>query len=253
VFAYCRMVLFLLACVSASSFVFAANDTPPDAKDIVRNVQDLLRSDHSYARYAMQVITAEWERNIQFESWDDRKGKRFFLHILQPRKDKNTTWLKDGKNLWMYIPRLERDIRIPPSMMLNTWMGSDFTNDDLVKMESVVNDYDHHLLTQDENTWVIDSIAKPDAPVVWGKLRHVIERDGIPLSVAYYDEHGVLVRTMHYSDVRSMDDRQIPTRWEMTSVQHPDKKTVLLLQRIDFNAVLNPAQFTRKNLRARIH
>jgi len=117
------------------------------ATDLVSKVQDRLRSQTSYARYTMRIETAEWQRTVRLDAWDDRRHKRFFIRILAPRKDKDTTWLKDGGNLWMYLPKLERDIRIPPSMMLSNWMGSDFTNDDLVKMESVVEDYHHRLLS----------------------------------------------------------------------------------------------------------
>jgi len=238
--------LMITPCAAASE---AGNQTT--ATSIIQQVQDLLRANSSYARYHMQVVTAEWQRDIRFDSWDDRLQRRFFVRILEPRKDHDTTWLKNGKNLWMYIPRLERDIRIPPSMMLSSWMGSDFTNDDLVKMESVVEDYEHRIIAQDDTSITIESIPHADAPVVWGKLVHVISNDHLPISVAYYNEHNTLVRTMRYSDVKVMDGRRLPTRWVMQSATENDKKTILTMEQVDFDLPLNDAMFSRKRLRQR--
>ncbi|RMG92269.1 MAG: outer membrane lipoprotein-sorting protein, partial [Zetaproteobacteria bacterium] len=151
------------------------------AREIIANVQDLLRAETSTARYTMTIVTPEWRRTLRFDAWDDRKHRRFLIRILEPRKEKGVGWLKDGGNLWMYMPKLERDIRIPPSMMLSSWMGSDFTNDDLVKMESLVDDYDHQLIAEDDRGVTIVSLPKPDAPVVWGKIIHRVARDGLPV------------------------------------------------------------------------
>ncbi len=243
-----KYMLIPLCCVVAMLPALACATTP-SATEIVRKVQDLLRSDSSYARYTMVITTPDWQRELRFDSWDDRQHKRFFVRILAPRKDKNTTWLKDGSKLWMYIPRLERDLRIPPSMMLSSWMGSDFTNDDLVKMESVVEDYEHTLVADQDGVMVIESIPHPDAAVVWGKLVHRINHDFIPLSVDYYNEHGQLVRTMRYRDVREMDGRRIPVVWSIEPLSEPGKKTTLTLETVDFDVPLSASMFTRRHLR----
>ncbi|MDX8400999.1 MAG: outer membrane lipoprotein-sorting protein, partial [Mariprofundaceae bacterium] len=109
--------------------VFAPAAIGAEAADLIRKVQDLLRSDTSIARYTMRIETPDWQREIRFDAWDDRPRKRLFIRVLAPPKERGSAWLKDGGNLWMYLPKLERDIRIPPSMMLSSWMGSDFTND----------------------------------------------------------------------------------------------------------------------------
>lgn len=241
VFLFCWLALAVVLPQQASADERAA--------EVVSKVQDLLRSNTSYGRYRMLISNPDWQRELRFDSWDDRLNKRFFVRILAPRKDKNTTWLKDGRNLWMYIPRLERDLRIPPSMMLSSWMGSDFTNDDLVKMESVVEDYDHRLISEKGGVMTIESLPHPDAPVVWGKLVHRIRDDYQPLSVEYYDEHGTLVRTMRYSDVRLMGGRNIPTTWTIEPVNEPGKKTTLVLEKADFDLPLEERMFTRKHLR----
>jgi len=221
------------------------------ARDLVQQVQNRLRSDTSIARYTMRIETADWQRQVRLDAWDDRTKKRFFIRILAPRKDKNTTWLKDGENLWMYLPKLERDIRIPPSMMLSNWMGSDFTNDDLVKMESVVKDYTHTLLSDQDGIYTVESVPKPDAPVVWGKIVRRITHDVMPLSEDYYDEHGKHIRKMVFDQVQHLGGRDIPSRWTMQAVDTPDKRTVMILENIVFDAPIKGHVFSRANLRSK--
>jgi len=220
-----------------------------DAKNVIQKVQDLMRSNTSIARYNMQIQTAGWQRSIRFDAWDDRVGKRFFIRVLSPHKEKGTAWLKSGKNLWMYLPKLERDIRIPASMMLSSWMGSDFSNDDLVKMDSVIVDYEHRTLSKDGSSITIESVAKPDAPVVWGKIIHVVSHEGIPLSDDYYDEHGVHIRHLDFSEVAVIGGRRIPTLWTMQPLSDIGKKTLLKLEKATFDEPIPEPVFTRVNLR----
>jgi len=128
-------------------------------------------------------------------------------------------------------------------------MGSDFTNDDLVKMDSVVEDYHHRILTSDAYSAAIESTAKPYAPVVWGKIIHMVSIDGIPLSDDYYDEHGEHIRHLEFSEVEIMDGRRIPTRWIMSPIQKPNHHTILKLQEATFDRAISKTVFTRANLR----
>ncbi|MDQ6955926.1 MAG: outer membrane lipoprotein-sorting protein, partial [Mariprofundaceae bacterium] len=137
----------------------------------------------------------------------------------------------------------------PASMMLSSWMGSDFTNDDLVKMDSVVEDYNHSIIAKDEHSITIESTAKPDAPVVWGKIVHVVNDSGIPLSDDYYDEHGTHIRHLAFSEVRMMDGRRIPTLWSMQPLNGKGKKTLLKLEEATFDKPIAEYIFTRANLR----
>ncbi|MDQ6998622.1 MAG: outer membrane lipoprotein-sorting protein [Mariprofundus sp.] len=219
------------------------------ARDLVRRLQDRLRSDSSMTRYNMRIETADWQREVEMDAWDDRAKKRFFIRILAPKKDKNTTWLKSGGNLWMYLPKLERDIRIPPSMMLSNWMGSDFTNDDLVKMESVVEDYTHRVLSEQDGVYAVESIPRPDAPVVWGKIVRLIRHDAMPLSEDYFDEHGAHIRHLAFDRIQMMGGREIPTRWIMQADDSPDKRTIMILEKVTFDAVIEENIFTRRNMR----
>ncbi|MDQ6970173.1 MAG: outer membrane lipoprotein-sorting protein, partial [Mariprofundus sp.] len=232
----------LLGCMPAT----AAEVT---GRDLVKQVQDRLRSDSSITTYSMHIQTADWQREVRLDAWEDRLKKRFFIRILAPKKDKNTTWLKKENNLWMYLPKLERDIRIPPSMMLSNWMGSDFSNDDLVKMQSVVVDYTHQIVADEQGVFSVESIPRPNAPVVWGKVIRRITHDGMPLSEDYFDEHGEHIRKLVFDQVQSMGGREIPTRWLMQADATPDKHTVMVLQHIVFDAVIDDHVFTRRNMR----
>jgi outer membrane lipoprotein-sorting protein len=221
------------------------------ARTLISQVQSRFRSDTSVATYTMRIETADWQRQVRMDAWDDRIRKRFFIRILTPKKDRDITWLKDGDNLWMYLPKLERDIRIPPSMMLSNWMGSDFTNDDLVKMESMVEDYIHKLLSEENGVYTVESVPQPDAPVVWGKIIRRITREGIPLSEDFFDEHGKYIRHLAFDRVEMMGGRRIPTRWIMQPMDTPGKRTVMLLEQITFDEAIGDRVFTRANLRRR--
>ncbi|MDX8404268.1 MAG: outer membrane lipoprotein-sorting protein [Mariprofundaceae bacterium] len=239
-----------LQAVAGQSVESATNN---EARETMIKLQELLRSDTNMARYTMTVKTADWKRSITMDNWDDRPGKRFFIRIIAPKKDRDSTYLKLGPNLWMYLPKLERDIRIPPSMMLSSWMGSDFTNDDLVKSASVVDDYKHSIMSRDSDsgTITIESIPKEDAPVVWGKLVHIIRSDGIPLSEDFYDEHGKKRRSLKFEDAHEIGGRIIPTRWVMQPLDSPDKQTTLQIETIEFDPPIADSVFTRANLKRR--
>jgi outer membrane lipoprotein-sorting protein len=245
-----KFILFslLMLCLGLMPVAVPAQDDV-FARALIRQVQDRLRSDTSVATYTMRIETADWQRQVGMDTWDDRIKKRFFIRILAPKKDKDTTWLKDSDNLWMYLPKLERDIRIPPSMMLSNWMGSDFTNDDLVKMESMVEDYAHRLLGEENDVYTVESVPQPDAPVVWGKIVRRITRDGIPLSEDFFDEHDKHIRHLAFDHIQKMGGRRIPARWIMQSLDTPEKRTVMLLERIIFDASIDDKVFTRANLR----
>jgi len=244
-----RFRFLILIVVIFHTSAWAGNAGDSEALQAMRNLQGLLRSQTSTATYTMRVVTPEWKRSVRFDAWDDRPGKRFFIHIASPKKDKGTSYLKLRGNLWLYLPKLERDIRIPPSMMLSSWMGSDFTNDDLVKSASVVEDYTHRIIARDENSITIESIPKPNAPVVWGKLMHVIRTDGIPLSEAFYDEHAHKRRMLTFEDVKELGGRRIPSRWVMHPLDEAGRQTILKLERVEFDPVIPDSIFTRANLK----
>jgi hypothetical protein len=156
--------------------------------------------------------------------------------------------------MWNYLPNIERTIKIPPAMMMQPWMGSDFTNDDLVKESSVVDDYSHRLVPAASagEVFVVESTPKPDAAVVWGRIVFEIRKaDFIPVKEQFFDERGMLVRTMSFSDVRSLGGRIIPTRWEMRPVAKPNNLTAVVLKNALFDQAIDPELFTQRNLQKR--
>ena len=244
-----HILIILSTLIGAVTTVSAAEMSNEEAIEVMKKLELRLRSDTNEARYLMRVVTPDWTREMRLDSWDDRKGKSFFIHILEPKKDKDTTYLKSGTNLWMYLPKLERDIRIPPSMMLSSWMGSDFTNDDLVKSSSVVEDYTHKILSHENGVVEVESLPKEDAAVVWGKLIHRVRDDGMPLSEDFYDEHGKMVRRMKFEDPKKMGGRMIPTRWKIIPEDKPGHYTEMVIERIRFDVSIPPGTFERANLR----
>ena len=223
-----------------------------DAAALIRKQQDRMRADRNVGTYTMEIVRPGWRRSLRLKSWDDRPGKRFFIHILAPEKERDTTFLKTGGNLWMYKPKLERDFKIPPSMMLNSWMGSDFSNDDLVKASSIIDDYSHRILKREgsgaHERITIESVPKPDAPVVWGKLVTELHPDGTPLAQEFYDEAGTAVKRLRFSEVKTLGGRTLPTRWQMATLAEPGSETVMTIDEIAFDSAIPASMFQRDRL-----
>ncbi|MBE9502923.1 MAG: outer membrane lipoprotein-sorting protein [Proteobacteria bacterium] len=223
------------------------------ALDIIKKVDQLLRGDSAHSVMEMTIINPRWKRTLKMESWE-RGRKESLVRILAPKKEEGVGSLKIDYQMWNYLPRVERIIKIPPSMMMSSWMGSDFTNDDLVKESSIVEDYSHTLLgTVDLNgtdAFKIEAIPKPEAPVVWGKLYFFVrEKDYVPLRQEYFSESGELVRYLNFSDIKVMGGRLLPTVWEMVPLNKKGKKTIINLIQIQFDLPLKDELFSLRNLK----
>lgn len=224
------------------------------AKDIIERIEDIMRSDRAYSEMTMEVVTPKWSRSISMRSYDDRIGDRSLIHILTPPRDKDTTFLREQKNLKTYLPRAERTIRIPPSMMLQSWMGSDFTNDDLVRESSYTEDYTHELIgtetVAERECYHIALHPIPDAPVTWGRVDVWISVDPLlPVQYRYYNQRGELRKEMEMSDVKEMDGHLIPTVWTMRTVDKPGHETVVRVEHLDFDAEIADRVFTEQYMR----
>ena len=224
----------------------------PEAEALVRMLEEVLRSNSSVGVYRVEVVRPSWSRVMRMKYWDDRTSDRFFIRLLAPKKDKDTTFLKVGGNLWMYLPKLERDIKLPPSMMLNSWMGSDFTNDDLVKQSSTVDDYTHRVIDREgegeASIITVESLPKPEAPVVWGKLVLRLRPDGMPLDQVFFDERGTAVRRMIFEKVGTLGGRRTPTQWTIVPLDEPETRTVLVIEEAEFDVPIAERTFQRANL-----
>jgi hypothetical protein len=228
-----------------------------EADALIRSMEDRTRAETNTATYRMVVTRpGEGDREVVMQSWDDRVGDRSFIHILLPRRDKDTTFLKVEGNLWMYLPNLERDIKIPPAMMLNSWMGSDFTNDDLVNQSSAVNDYNNTILARETGAdgievVTIQAVAHLDAPVVWGRVVMQVRMDGIPIIQKFYDEGDVLIRSLIFSNIQDMGGRLAPGKMEMIPETEPGHRTVMFIEDMTFDEPIAEDIFTRANLSRR--
>ncbi len=218
------------------------------AREIIKKADKLMRGDTEQGVYQMIVVRPTWQRSMRFKFWSEGDDK-FFIHILEPAKDRGINFLRIKNEMWQYIPKINRTIKIPPSMMLQSWMGSDFTNDDLVKESSLVDDYTHTLVGHDTirgfEAYKIELKPKEKAAVVWDRIIEWIRVDDyVPLKAQYFNERGELVRTLVFNEIKKMDDRVIPTRMELIEEKKPGRKTILILEKVKFNRAIRSSIFT---------
>lgn len=228
------------------------------ADELVRRAEDALRGDTAQMRATMHITTPRWERSVEFRSFDDRIGDRAFIRILAPKKEKGTGFLREGNTLWTYLPRVERTTRIPPSMMMQSWMGSDFTNDDLARESSITEDYTPQLLEPREVEGVrllgAVLIPKEDAPVVWSKIDvWVVAESFAPYEQTYYDEPDPgefeIIRVLSFSDVREVQGRPVPHQYRMVPVDKPGNTTELTVHEVIYDEKMSDSLFTKKHLK----
>ncbi len=232
--------------------VLYAQDNPT-AKEIIDRADELMRGNSSYAEMTMKIIRPKWERTLSFKAW--AKGTDFSLiYITEPAKERGQVFLKRDKEMWNWVPSIERMIKIPPSMMMQSWMGSDMTNDDLVKESSIVKDYHHTLMGTEtvEGYNCFKILLKPheDAPVVWGKIISWISKDEyFTLKNEYYDEDGYLVNRELLSKIKNVGDRVIPTYFEIIPVEKEGQKTTMEFTHVKFNVSIEGDFFSIQNMR----
>ena len=224
----------------------------PTGHDILDRVENLLWAKTLRGQYEMSIVTPRWQRTLAMRVWMDRP-RRSFIRIEAPAKEAGIGSLRIGSEMWNYLPSVERTIKIPPSMMLQPWMGSDFTNDDLVKESSILDDYTQRVLgtpvVDGEVVYQVEAVPKPDAAVVWGRILYWVRKsDFMPLKQEFFNERGELVRVMSFSDVRNVGGRRLPTRWEMRPVAKPGNVTTVLLKDAVFNPPIDDEVFTQRNL-----
>jgi len=226
-------------------------DGKVDVEAVVKYFEDLYRSDSSISVARLIVTKPRRERTLEMKMWTRGEEKALVL-IQSPAREKGTATLKVDKNLWNYLPRIKRTIRIPPSMMLASWMGSDFTNDDLVKDASHSKDYTYELIGPSENPkgWLVRFTAKPDIVGLWNRFELVVSEDArIPLVAKYYDRKDRLARTLIWTDVKVFDGKRIPAH--MTLIPEDKKeghKTEMIYLEIEFDVDVPEKTFSLANL-----
>lgn len=230
-----------------------ASADSPDATEIVRRADQHLRGNTSYTELTMTLVRPDWSRELSMKSWS--KGTHLALILVTaPARDRGTAFLKRGNEVWNWVPSVERVVKIPPSMMSQSWMGSDFTNDDLVHESSIVEDYTHTMAGDTtlagRACWKIRMVPKPDAAVVWGKVFIWISRtDDLELRAEYYDEDGALVNVMEMSQIKELGGRLLPTVMEMIPQDKPGNKTVLTYHAARFDESMDDAFFSEQTMK----
>jgi outer membrane lipoprotein-sorting protein len=222
------------------------------ASEILEQVDDLWRGESSFAEMSMDVVTEHYERSMKLKAWS--LGKEYSLFIITyPPKDRGVATLKAEQDIWNYLPRVNRVIRVPTSMMMANWMGSHFTNDDLVKESRMSDDYESEVTFEGSrdgsNVYELTLIPKPDAPVVWGRIEiTVIQETLIPTRSLYYDEDGGLSRKMFFEGVKTLGGRLVPTIMILIPEDKPDEKTVITYDSLELGLGLKPDFFSRSTL-----
>lgn len=235
--------------------VRAASPSAARAHLILAEIDDLWRSDSSAARVSMRVVTANYRREVTMESWSLGKD-RSLVRIIAPLKEKGTATLKSGAAIYTYLPKTDRTIRLTSSVMSGSWMGSHFTNDDLVKESRLADDYDPEIVFEGvrEGQRIIEFTLtpRPEAPVVWGRITTTVLADGyLPLFSRYYDEDGQLARSVTFSEVKVMGGRQLPAVMRVVPADKPGEYTELVYEKITFGQPLTEAFFSLQEIRRR--
>ncbi len=218
------------------------------AIEIMRKADEKMRGNSSQAEMSFKTVRSTWSREMSVKTWSKGKDLAIIL-ITSPAKEKGIVYLKRKKEVWNWIPVLERVIKLPPSMMANSWMGTDFSNDDLVKESSVIDDYTHLLLrdTLINNTvcYQIELKPKANTAVIWGKLKvSVDKKDYLQLYTEFYDEGNKLISTMRGTEIKIMDGRLIPTHIIMTPINKKNQRTEIIYKNIQFNRPIADSYFS---------
>ncbi len=224
-----------------------------DATEIVDCVDRIMRGESSRGISTMEVVTENWSRAMEMQVWS-LGTDHALVRILSPRKDAGTATLKAGNEIWNYLPRVDRTIKIPASLMSASWMGSHFTNDDLVKESRLIEDYEITLAYEGDRdgveVWEFDLVPRPEAPVVWGRISYQVRKsDTMPVYARYYDEDGELVRTMTFFDYRELGGRLVPAAMRVVPEDKPGEFTEFRYSEIEFDVDLDEAFFSLRRLR----
>jgi len=220
-----------------------------EAYEIIKKLDENMRGENISMKLSMRVVSLGHERTMKMQTYS-QGTKKSFTKILYPPKDRGITFLSLDNQMWQYVPKIERVIKIPPSMMLQNWMGSDITNDDMVKPSSIVEDYEPRILKKDENIVTIELIPKEDATVVWGKI--VINIDTSTYTSVkdiFYDEDGEEVRYFIYEKVKKFGKYYIPTYWRVQSSEKKNNFTEIVLEEIEYDTEISQQYFKKSALK----
>ncbi|HZX11771.1 MAG TPA: outer membrane lipoprotein-sorting protein [Acidobacteriota bacterium] len=246
----------------AIAFFFAAGlgmlwaqEKKIDAREIVEKIDELYRSDSSKALMEMEIVTPHWQRTLKMRVWSEGMDKTF-IRILEPKKERGMGTLRMENEMWNYLPKTNKVIKIPPSMMMSSYMGSDFTNNDLVREYTFTEDYDFNLTQVDNpepDLIYVKCVPHEGLPIVWGHIILAVRsEDYLPVWQKYYDEKGELVREMFFKDIKLFEDRWIPSVMELIPFTKEGHRTLIRYIEVKFDLQIDSSIFTLRNLRSGI-
>lgn len=221
-----------------------------EAVALLKQVDELFRSKSSIATMKMQILTPNWQRTLEMKSWTQGMDDTF-IRVLSPRKDRGVATLKKDTEMWNFFPKINKVIKVPPSMMMGSWMGSDFTNDDLVREVSLVKEY-QVTKTLESDHYRLTLTPKESTVTVWGKIEIVINQHNLlPVSQSYFNDKGEKVRTMTFSQIRDFQGKKMPAMMTMVPLNKTGHKTVIEYVDAQFDVELGDNIFTLRNLQRR--
>lgn len=227
--------------------------SPAEVENIIRYIDQLYRSKYSYSELEMEIVTPHWQRTLEMVAWTKGMDKTF-IRIISPKKEKGVATLRIENEMWNYLPKINKVIKIPPSMMMSSWMGSDFTNDDLVREFSLFEDYSYRLIEVEngsEDLIYIDCVPREGLPVVWSHIVIAVRKENyMPVWQKYYDEKNRLMRVLNYSQIKKFDDRTLPSAMELIPQNKKGYKTIIRYIKLQFNLKIEDEIFSLRNLRA---
>ena len=241
-----------LIALSGIVFLFMAFSQQESAYDIVKKSEDNAKGISNYTELEINTVRPTWNRKMVAKSWS--MGNKYSMILIDaPARDKGTVFLKSDKEIWNYVPSIERNVKLPPSMMMQSWMGTDFNNDDLVNESSLSRDYTHKLIGEetirDHLCYIIEFTPKPDAAVVWGKIIGHISKDHyLQIKSEFYDEYDELVQVFEGFDIQEFDGRTLPARIKVTPMDKEGHYTEMINRKIDFDIEIDEAFFTTQNM-----
>jgi outer membrane lipoprotein-sorting protein len=225
-----------------------------DAREIIKKADEKMQGEEtSQSTMTMTIVRPTWQREVTFKSWT--KGRDYSLALVTaPAKESGQTFLKRETEMWNWNPTINRLIKLPPSMMSQGWMGSDFSNDDLLKESSIVVDYTHTIIGEEEidgwDCYKIELIPLEDAAVVWGKIfKWIAKEEFLQMKTEYYDEDDYLIKTELAYDMKTMGGRLIPSKFELIPEEEEGHKTVVVMDDITFNEPIPDSFFSQQNMK----
>ncbi len=218
------------------------------AEDIIRKADEKYRGKSSYSEMTIDIVRPKWSKQMKIKGWTE--GTKYSVSIVtSPAKEKGTVFLMRDKEVWNYMPTIDRTIKFPPSMMLQNWMGTDLTNDDLVKQSSILVDYTHKIIGEEPkegyNCWIIELIPKEEAPVVWGKVLIWVDKlEYMMLQSDYYDEDDFIVNQMIGSDIKEFSGKKLPSKLRVIPLENEGQETILTYDKLEFDISISDQFFT---------